>query len=101
MSEEQFYCLNVAEHDRYGKGSVMVWAGISVNGKTDLYVVENGTLTAVRYCNKILDQFVRPYADAIGPEFILMDDYARNYIPQGDMFYYRPLRNVIFIYCKL
>ena len=69
--------MNVAEHDRYGKGSVMVWAGISVNGKTDLYVVENGTLTAVKYCNEILDQLVRPYADAIGPDFILMDDNAR------------------------
>ena len=77
MSKERFHYLNVAEHDRYGKGSVMVWAGISVNGKTDLYVVENGTLTAVRYCNEILDPFVRPYAGAIGPVFILMDDNAR------------------------
>ena len=77
MSKKRFHFLNVAEHGRYGKGSVMVWAGISVNRKTDLYVVENGTLTAVRYCNEILDQFVRPYAGAIGPDFILMDDKAR------------------------
>lgn len=77
MSKERFDDLNVAEHDRYGKGSVMVWAGISVNGKTDLYVVENGMLTAVRYCEEILDQFLRPYAGAIGPDFILMDDNAR------------------------
>ena len=77
MSKERFHYLNVAEHDRYGKGSVMVWAGISVNGKTDLYVIENGTLTTVRYCNEILDQFVRPYAAAISPDFILMDDNAR------------------------
>ena len=54
----------------------MVWAGISVNGKTDLYVVENGMLTTLRYCNEILDQFVRSYAGAIGPDFILMDDNA-------------------------
>ena len=53
-SKERFDDLNVAEHDRYDKGSVMVWAGISVNGKTDLYVVENGTLTVVRCCNEIL-----------------------------------------------
>ena len=77
MRNEKFDELNVAEHDRYGKGSVLVWAGISVNGKTELYVIENGTLTAVRYCNEILDQFVRPYAGAVGPEFILMDDNAR------------------------
>ena len=54
----------------------MVWAGINVDEKTDLYVVENRTLTAVRYCNEILDQFVTPYAGAIGPDFILMDDHA-------------------------
>ena len=76
MPKERFDELNVAEHDRYGKGSVMVWAGISVNGKTDLYVIENGLLMALRYCNEILHQFVRPYASAIGPEFILMDDNA-------------------------
>lgn len=77
MPNERFHTLNVSEHDRYGKGSVMVWAGISMNGKTDLYVIENGTLTADRYCNEILDRFVRPYAGAVGPEFILMDDNAR------------------------
>ena len=33
MPKERFDDLNVAEHDRYGKSSVMVWAGISVNGK--------------------------------------------------------------------
>ena len=48
MSKERFHYLNVAEHYRYAKGSVMVWAGIRVNGKTDRYVVEKGTLTAVR-----------------------------------------------------
>ena len=47
MPKEKFDGLNVAEHDRYGMGSVMVWAGISIKGKkTDLYVIENGTLTA-------------------------------------------------------
>ena len=54
----------------------MVWAGMSENKKTDLYVIENGALTAVRYCNEILHQFVRPYAGAIGPDFILLDDKA-------------------------
>ena len=72
MPKHRFDELNVAD-DRYGKGSVMVWAGIGVNGKTDLYVIENGTLASLRYCNEILDQFVRPYAGAIGPELILMD----------------------------
>ena len=33
MPKERFDELKVAEHDSYGKGSVMAWAGISVNGK--------------------------------------------------------------------
>jgi len=68
------YCdATVAEHDRYGGGSVMVWAGISLRGLTDLYVIENGSLTGVRYRDEILHNIVRPYAGATGPDFILMD----------------------------
>ena len=33
MPEQRFDELNVSEHGRYGKGSVMIWAGIMVNGK--------------------------------------------------------------------
>lgn len=55
----------------------MVWAGISAQGKTDLHVIDNGNLTAQTYVNEILEVHVRPYADAIGPDFILMDDNAR------------------------
>ena len=69
MPKERFYILNVAEHDHYGKVLVMLWAGISVSAKTDLYFIENGTLTVLRYCNEILDQFVMPHAGAIGEEF--------------------------------
>ena len=34
-------------------------------------------MTGVRYRNEILDVYVRPYAGAVGPEFILMNDNAR------------------------
>ena len=77
MAKERFDELNVAEYCRYGKGSAIVWTGIGLNGKTDLYIIDHGTLVALRYCNEILDQFVRPFARAIGPEIILMDDNAR------------------------
>ena len=80
MRNECFAEVCIAEHDRYGVGggggSVMVWAGISTQGKTDLHVIDNGTLTAERYINEILNVHVRPYAGAIGPDFILMDDNA-------------------------
>ena len=77
MPNERFAPVCVAEHDRFGGGSVMVWAGISAWGKTDLHVIDNGTLTALRYVNEILDVYVRPYAGAVGENFILMDDNAR------------------------
>ena len=77
MPKKRFDELNVVEHDRYGNGSVMFWAGIGVNGNADLYVIENRTLMTLRYCNEILSQSVRPYAGAIGPEFILMVGNAR------------------------
>ena len=43
MRNERFAEVCIAEHDRYGGGSVMVWAGISAQGKTDLHVIDNGT----------------------------------------------------------
>jgi hypothetical protein len=52
----------------------MVWAGISAQGKTDLHIIENSTLTAVRYVNEILDVHVRTYASTVGPEFLIIDD---------------------------
>jgi hypothetical protein len=55
----------------------MMWAGISTQGKTDLQIIKNGTLKAVRYVNEILDVHVRTYAGAVGPDFILIDDNAR------------------------
>ena len=72
---------NIVEVDRYGGGSVMVWAGISLDGRTDLYVFPRGGITAVRYRDEVLEPIVRPYACAIGDTFIdtfiLMQDNAR------------------------
>ena len=56
MSKERFDELNVAEHGRYGKGSAMFCVGIGINGKADLYIIENETFVALRYYNEILDQ---------------------------------------------
>jgi hypothetical protein len=56
----------------------MVWAGISINGKTDLHMIA-GNLSGVRYRDEILPlhPIVRPYAGAVGDGFILMDDHCR------------------------
>ena len=74
---ERLHADNIAEHDRYGGGSVMVWGGISWDGRTDLCVLHCGTLTTQRYRDDILDVHVRSYAGAIGDPFILMNDNAR------------------------
>ena len=55
----------------------MVWAGISIGGHTDLYIIHNGTLMAQRCRDEILRPIVTPYAAAIGHGFLFMDDNAR------------------------
>lgn len=58
----------------------MVWGGISLEGRTDLHVLNQGTLTAVRYRDEILRPIVRPYAGAVGPGFLLVQDNARPHV---------------------
>ena len=38
----------------------MVWGGISMEGRTDFYRLDNGTLTATRYQDEILGPIVGP-----------------------------------------
>jgi hypothetical protein len=49
-----------ASGERFGGGSVMVWAGICQDGRTRLKIVQ-GTLNAVKYTNGILDSIVLPF----------------------------------------
>ena len=60
----------------FGGGGIMVWGGISYNGKTDLQII-NGNLTGLRYRDEILNHQVLPYAGAVGDGFVLVDDNAR------------------------
>ena len=46
-----------------------------------------GTLTAVRYRDEILDPTVRPFAGAIGNNFILMQDNPRPHTARLTMDY--------------
>ncbi|GFT27512.1 transposable element Tcb1 transposase [Trichonephila clavipes] len=45
---------NIQEKDRYPTCSIMVWAGIMINGHTRLHVVANGTMTGQRYIDEVL-----------------------------------------------
>ncbi|GFV42340.1 transposable element Tcb2 transposase [Trichonephila clavipes] len=67
----------VYESVRFGVGGALVYGGISIDGRTDLYIIRNGPLTARRYRGEILRPIVVPYAAAIGDDFILMDDNCR------------------------
>ena len=49
---ERMDTANVVERDRYGGGSIMIWAGISNRAKTNL--------NAVRYCNEIIRPVILP-----------------------------------------
>ncbi|GFV25415.1 transposable element Tcb2 transposase [Trichonephila clavipes] len=67
----------VHESVRFCGGGVLVYGGISIDGRTYLYIIRDGPLTARRYRDEILRPIVVPYAAAIGDDFILMDDNSR------------------------
>ena len=78
FTDKSRFCIDNSDgHDKRGGPSVMVWGGISIDGVTDLYVIHYGALTGVRYRDEILDVYVRPFAGAVGENFVLMDDDAR------------------------
>ncbi|GFT75714.1 transposable element Tcb1 transposase [Trichonephila clavipes] len=45
---------NIQEKDRYPTCSIMVWAGIMINGRTRLHGVANGTMMGQRYIDEVL-----------------------------------------------
>ncbi len=73
---ERYAACSIIQHDRFSGGSVIVCGGISLEGHTDFHVLDNGTLTAVRYWDEILRATVRHYAGAVGPGFLLVQDNA-------------------------
>ncbi|GFW84771.1 transposable element Tcb2 transposase [Trichonephila clavipes] len=73
----RYHQSNTVERHSYRGGRILVWAGISLGGHTDLHVFHGGTVTGLRYRDEILDPYARPYAAAIGNDFILMNDNAR------------------------
>ncbi|GFS93056.1 transposable element Tcb2 transposase [Trichonephila clavipes] len=67
---------NIQEKDRYPTCSIMVWAGIMINGRTRLHVVTNGTMMGQRYIDEVLLPHVRLFRGAVGDKFVFMDDNA-------------------------
>ncbi|GFV35819.1 transposable element Tcb1 transposase [Trichonephila clavipes] len=67
---------NIQEKDRYPTCSIMVWAGIMINGRTRLHVVANGTMTGQRYIDEVLLPHVRLFCGVVGDKLVFMDDNA-------------------------
>ncbi|GFX94211.1 transposable element Tcb2 transposase [Trichonephila clavipes] len=70
------YYSQMREKDRYPTCSIMVWAGIMINGRTRLHVVANGTMTGQRYIDEVLLPHVRLFRGAVADKFVFMDDNA-------------------------
>ena len=61
------------ERDRFGGGSVMVCAGISLHTKTNMVRIA-GNLNAARYRNGILRPVLLPHIHANGPMLFIQDN---------------------------
>ena len=68
------------ENVRFFGGSVLVFAGISIDGSPDFHVFRDGAVTCHRYCYDTLKYIVVPYAAASGNNFLIMDDNALCYV---------------------
>ena len=55
--------------DRFGGGSVIVWGGISLGGRTALHMLARCSLTAIRYRDEILRPLVRLVWFALGSSY--------------------------------
>ena len=73
---ERFTDACVTQVDRFRRGSVMVWGGISHAGKTALVIVR-GNLNAQKYRDDILAPVVIPYLNAQPVPMTFQQDNAR------------------------
>ena len=68
--------VNVQPRHAYNGGSVMVWAGVTADRRTDLVVVP-GILTGQGYIDEFLRPRVVPFLRPMGNNGIFQDDNAR------------------------
>ena len=69
----------VYESDRFRGGSVMVWAGIFYDGRTQLKIVQ-GILNVVKYRDDILDPIVLPFLQQRSFDHVCQHDNARCHV---------------------
>ena len=76
---ERFTDQCVYESDRFGGGSVIVWAGICHDGRTQFKIVQ-GTLNAVKYRDDILDPIVLPFLQQRNFDHVFQHDNAKCHV---------------------
>ncbi|GFV92540.1 transposable element Tcb1 transposase [Trichonephila clavipes] len=72
----RYHQENIIGRHRYDGAGWLVWGGIILGSRTDLHV-QSVTMTGHIYRDVILEQYVRLFRDAMGAEFLFMDDNAR------------------------
>lgn len=65
---ECYAACYIVRHDRFGGGSVDL--ARHIHGGIDLDIIDDGTLTAIRFRYVILRPIVRPFCCAVGPGFL-------------------------------
>ncbi|GFU90177.1 nibrin [Trichonephila clavipes] len=73
----RYHQENTIKRHRYGGAGWLVWGGIILGSRTDMHV-QSVTITGHIYLDVILEQHVRLFRDAMGAEFLFMDDTARS-----------------------
>ena len=73
---ERFSDCCVMERDRWGGCSVVVWAGVTSNCRTDLVVLRQA-VNAQRYRDEILRPVVLPFMRRYLPNGVLQHENAR------------------------
>ena len=74
---ERYSDVNVKEHVRYGGGSVMVWAAVTMHRRTPLWTVHCRKFNSQRYVDEVMRPMVPPLLRQIGQGIVFQDDNAR------------------------
>ena len=78
---ERYADACVIQRQSFGGGSVMVWGGITANGRTPLVVVA-GNLTGISYRGEIVQPYVIPFIQPQANNVTFQQDKARPHVPR-------------------
>lgn len=85
---ERYAACNLVQTVSFGGGSIMLWGGISWEGRTALVDV-NLRMDADWYLRNIIEEHVLPYIGFIGYDrFVLMQDNARPHVAGAVLQYF-------------